>query len=131
MADNFQRDIHRLCIAYFGRPADLNSLVHLQALMAQADDSLAVLAVAIARSRAFRLGYAELNPSAAVAKVYRNMFACNPALDDLQHWATLLDDGAVPLYRIVAQMLSAAGPAQQRSFESKLDQASGDVPSVG
>ena len=75
------RDIHKIYLAYFGRPADPTGMAHWQSR-----SDLIEVANAFAQSPEYQSLYAASDSAQLVTNIYQNLFKRAPEAEGLKYW---------------------------------------------
>lgn len=108
MATTYHRDIQKLYVAYFGRPADPAGLDYWEGIVEAANGGTAAVSAAFAASAEYRSTYANMTTSQIVNAVYTNLFGRTAEAGGAAYWSGLLDNGTISIDNFVAEVARAA-----------------------
>src|SRR5207253_1358459 len=104
MATTYNENIQQLYVAYFNRPADTQGLAYWETVVEAAQGDTAAVSAAFAASAEYKAAYANMTNAQIVDQVYQNLFG-RPAEDaGKAYWADLLDNKAITIDNVVAQV---------------------------
>ena len=112
------RDIHKIYLAYFGRPADPTGMAHWQS---QSD--LLEVANAFAQSPEYQSLYAASDSAQLVTNIYQNLFKRAPEAEGLKYWVQQLDGGKLLPGEAALTILQSAQGKDAAALNAKLDAA--------
>jgi hypothetical protein len=108
MASAYYRDIQKLYVSYFSRPADVAGLQYWASVVEANGGGTAAVAAAFAQSSEYRAAYADLDNLHIVDTVYQNLFGHAPDANGLNFWAKGLGNGSITLGQAVTAIAAGA-----------------------
>jgi hypothetical protein len=104
----YAKDVQKLYIAYFNRPADVLGLAYWEDQVAKNGGSTAAVANAFSASQEYKDLYAGKSSAAIVDAIYQNLFGRVAEPAGLTYWGTRLDNGTFNIGNIVTAVMNGA-----------------------
>jgi hypothetical protein len=115
----YAKDVQKLYIAYFNRPADVLGLAYWEDQVAKNGGSTAAVANAFSASQEYKDLYAGKSSAQIVDAIYQNLFgrAAEPA--GLTYWGTRLDNGTFNIGNIAISVMTGAQNDDKTTIDNK------------
>jgi hypothetical protein len=111
------RDIQKLYLAYFNRPADPPGLQYWQ----QSGASLDEIAHWFSKGAEYTARFEGQDNSGIVQQIYYNLFSRDGEPAGVAYWKGLLDNGAINIGNVVTSMLDGARGSDAVAVSAKVD----------
>jgi len=113
--------VQELYVAYFGRPADTSGLDYWTNIVAANNGNTAAVSATFAASPEYTGLFTGLTNAQIVDKIYANMFGRgNTVADGREYWVGKLNDKAVGVSTIVAEVAKGAQTTDKEAVENKV-----------
>jgi len=113
--------VQELYVAYFGRPADTSGLDYWTNIVAANNGNTAAVSATFAASPEYTGLFTGLTNAQIVDKIYANMFGRgNTVADGRDYWVGKLNDKAVGVSTIVAEVAKGAQTTDKEAVENKV-----------
>lgn len=120
MATNYDKEVQKLYVAYFSRPADTAGLEYWANVLATDATGYQKISASFAASQEYRDTYAGMDNSAIVSAVYQHLFGRTAETAGVQYWANLLNQKAITIDNVVTQIADGARDSDQFAYNAKV-----------
>lgn len=115
--------VQQLYVAYFNRPADVDSLAYYVALLDNSTDVAATVLQAsadFANAAEYQTAYAGLSAKQIINTIYHNLFGREADIPGLNYWANLYTTGQVTLANVVSEVAKGAQTTDATAYNNKV-----------
>ena len=126
-AGSYLETVHKVYLAYYGRPADVAGLAYWAARLDHEGGNLASIIEAFANSQESQQLYGSLSTSQKITKIYEQLFGRDPDPAGLQFYTQMLATGQMTQATIMLNVLDGAKSDDLARIDSDVNDAIGKL----
>lgn len=120
MATDYIKEVQKLYVAYFSRPADPDGLAYWANVLQTNPSGYQTMSANFSTSAEFRAVYNGMDNRAIVAEVYDNLFGRAPEAAGLDYWVGELNAGRITLDNVVTQVANGSQNLDRTIYNGKV-----------
>jgi len=117
---NYDKEVQKLYVAYFSRPADVAGLNYWSDVLEQNPQGYQVMSANFAASQEYRDAYAGMDSRATVSAVYEHLFGRAAEAAGVDYWANLLDTKQITIDNVVTRVADGAQGSDDYAYDAKV-----------
>jgi hypothetical protein len=116
----YDKEVQKLYVAYFSRPADVAGLEYWSNLLSTSSQGYQLISSNFAASQEYRDAYAGMDNSAIVSTVYTHLFGRAAESAGVDYWVNLLNTKQITIDNVVTQIAAGAQSTDLYAYNAKV-----------